>query len=183
MGLGPHVGRAGLTLTRPSSSEQLCYRQLQTHARVARSRCCSILLYYSNFGTCRVACLTTTVYHSTCGFIRAALDSLSANPGCFDTFLFSSFLLLVLLLLVLVVAFTKFSMPYDYDYDFYIILFLCIRVATVRTSLAATAIGYPNLIGSQSTAYHIYKKKVLLLVVCFVMTKPDQTRPVDRAAT
>jgi hypothetical protein len=48
-------------------TEQMCYRQLQTHARVARSRCCSILLYYSNFGTCRVACLTTTVYHSTCG--------------------------------------------------------------------------------------------------------------------
>jgi hypothetical protein len=80
-------------------TEQMCYRQLQTHARVARSRCCSIILYYSNFGTCRVACLTTTVYHSTCGFIRAALVSLSANPGCFDTFLFSSFLLLVLLLL------------------------------------------------------------------------------------
>jgi hypothetical protein len=27
-------------------TEQLCYRQLQTHARVARSRCCSILHFY-----------------------------------------------------------------------------------------------------------------------------------------
>lgn len=102
-GLGPHVGRAGLTLTdhhRRRNGADVLSSTANARARgqIALLQHYTILFEFRHV-PCGLSNDDRLPLHLRIGFIRAALVSLSANPGCFDTFLFSSFLLLVLLLL------------------------------------------------------------------------------------